>query len=344
MPRKEDKKRPYRVDYIRRNEVKGRKAFVHSVIIRTTTAVDAKLLLIAEAKLYENDDIEIIRSRRYYKKLGKTPVEASLSRLFGPKRTASILRDIERDKNRASATPGYDSLDDDKSQAGTTVTADEISGKNALEKALKDYRKQYEAGLTVGGPSPTSDVAEYHTTQKPPVTLPEHSGAVLKQTFSFSAPQPDTVRGLGFPDHPVVPTKDAVFDHQIDLDKAAPILHPAPEEPKVIDPGPNCWSGGLKIPMPTGAAVPPVDPTTLPPSHPDHVCSDACYDIVPLDDKLLEIPPDIQNIVTTPFPVGMPTEVKVERQPYRPPFLVVIIGILLFIFAMCELLSFLSHH
>jgi hypothetical protein len=48
---------------------------------------------------------------------------------------------------------------------------------------------------------------------------------------------------------------------------------------KVIDPGPNCWSGGLKIPAPA------VRPEDLPQDHPDHVCTDKCYDIVPLNDS-----------------------------------------------------------
>jgi len=44
------------------------------------------------------------------------------------------------------------------------------------------------------------------------------------------------------------------------------------------------------------AAVEAVDPTTLPQDHPDHVCTDKCYDIVPLNDpKAVEAVREILN-------------------------------------------------
>jgi hypothetical protein len=51
---------------------------------------------------------------------------------------------------------------------------------------------------------------------------------------------------------------------------------------------------------PQAAAEPTVDPTTLPQDHPDHVCTDKCYDIVPLNDaKAIEA---VRNLLADPNP------------------------------------------
>lgn len=55
-----------------------------------------------------------------------------------------------------------------------------------------------------------------------------------------------------------------------------------------------------------------VDPTTLPPDHPDHVCTDACYDVVPLNDRTL-------NAVFIPEWGATVTEVPVDPENKLSP-------------------------
>jgi hypothetical protein len=108
MARKEDKLRPYRVDYFDINEMQlPDKALVQSVIVRAVTATEA----IDEVANSAPPDLRIIvRAYRFYKKLGvrKTNVYKAVEDLFTANKAVQVMQTIEsyragKDADAASA-------------------------------------------------------------------------------------------------------------------------------------------------------------------------------------------------------------------------------------------------
>src|SRR5258708_2663369 len=98
MKRKEDKLRPYRVDYFKIDEMKDNDfALIRSVIVRTVTAADAIMD-------FSEDNRVIIRARRYYKNLvHKKDVYKAVEDLFTANKAVAVMSVVEA--YRAAAVP-----------------------------------------------------------------------------------------------------------------------------------------------------------------------------------------------------------------------------------------------
>lgn len=94
--RKEDKQRPYRVDYFLWDEMQKDKALVRSTVIRAVTALDAELQLGLGS--HPSNEGTVIRSYRFYKKLSAEPVRKTyfaVDKLFSAKKAVEIMTAIE---------------------------------------------------------------------------------------------------------------------------------------------------------------------------------------------------------------------------------------------------------
>ena len=167
MARKEDKLRPYRVDWFDVPEmVDVDRVQVNSIVIRAVTADDAVAEVLGGADCEQGRFI--IKAHRFYKQLRgrKAPVYKNVEDLFPPKKAIKVMELVEEfrltGKRRST---GPDSPE-------TVAVVKDLNGMLAHD---------------------------------------EHEQAM--DTFVPSTPVPEGLKpGLGFPDHPVVPTKDAVFD------------------------------------------------------------------------------------------------------------------------------------
>src|SRR5271157_3280674 len=95
MARKEDKLRPYRVDYFDISEMQlPDKALVQSVIVRAVTATEA---IDQTARSAYADLRVVIRAYRFYKKLGtrKTDVYKAVEELFTANKAVTIMAAVE---------------------------------------------------------------------------------------------------------------------------------------------------------------------------------------------------------------------------------------------------------
>jgi hypothetical protein len=108
VARKEEKPRPYRVDYFDVAEMKKDRALVRSTVVRAVTADVAKLTVMEALGPdgfvripIQIPDRYIIRAYRFYKKLSAEPVKKTylpLDKLFPAKRAAEIMTQIENPK------------------------------------------------------------------------------------------------------------------------------------------------------------------------------------------------------------------------------------------------------
>lgn len=131
MARKEDKLRPYRVDYFNIDEMKEvDQVLVRSVVVRAVTAAEA-----AGKVLTDNETLPIIliRSYRFYKQIGahKKDVFKAVEDLFSEKQAVIVMEEVE--KYRAQTVPvvpdhatpdpafGVDKATFYKNSAGTTI-------------------------------------------------------------------------------------------------------------------------------------------------------------------------------------------------------------------------------
>lgn len=132
MARKQDKLRPYRVDYFNIDEMKDNDlALVRSVVKRAVTAANAAGEVIADNSALP---IVLIRSYRYYKQItSRKDVYKAVEDLFNEKNALIVMGEVE--KYRAAQTPvvpdhatpdpafGVDKATFYKTNAGTTVQA-----------------------------------------------------------------------------------------------------------------------------------------------------------------------------------------------------------------------------
>src|SRR5271154_5584314 len=101
--RKEDKLRPYRVDYFNIDEMEEiDQALVRSIVVRACTAAEAAGKVITDN---ETLPIVLIRSHRFYGKLGahKKGVYKAVEDLFNAKQALIVMGEVE--KYRASQAP-----------------------------------------------------------------------------------------------------------------------------------------------------------------------------------------------------------------------------------------------
>jgi hypothetical protein len=95
--RKEDKQRPYRVDYFLHNEMLKDKALVRSMVIRAVTAGQATDDLASILPLSAGE-LTIIRAYRFYKKLSAEPVRKTyiaIDKLLSAKEAIAVMTAIE---------------------------------------------------------------------------------------------------------------------------------------------------------------------------------------------------------------------------------------------------------
>lgn len=103
MSRKEDKLRPYRIDYFLWSEMLKDKALVRSVVVRAVTAEDAKVV-VGDAVINggrPGDNFTVIRAYRFYKKLTAEPlrkVYIPIDKLLPAKWAITVMTEIENRK------------------------------------------------------------------------------------------------------------------------------------------------------------------------------------------------------------------------------------------------------
>lgn len=107
-PRKEDKLRPYRIDYFDIEEMKDNDlALVRSTVIRAVTAEEAEYKLLESPEFWKKGDYPSlvgIRAYRYYKKLGahKKDVYKAVEDLFSANKALKVMAHIENYRSKVA--------------------------------------------------------------------------------------------------------------------------------------------------------------------------------------------------------------------------------------------------
>jgi len=101
--RKEDKQRPYRIDYFLHEEMLKDRALVRSAVTRATTAEEAKggMRSLLCTNQYGNDGYTIIRAYRFYKKLSAEPKKKTyieIAKLLPAQKAIDVMTAIENRK------------------------------------------------------------------------------------------------------------------------------------------------------------------------------------------------------------------------------------------------------
>jgi hypothetical protein len=255
MARKEDKLRPYRVDYFDISEMQQPdKALVQSVIVRAVTALEAIDEVANSAPLNALDLRIIVRAHRFYKKLGarKQNVYKAVEDLFPVNRAVKIMKTVEAYR-RAQIDAQF------KSAAGQMPADPLASDANARRNAELEA-----AQCPYGYPSGANNGAM--TAHDCPIHKVEDVG-------SRAPVLPATADANG---HITRFSDSSLYDEVCNLcgatDASGKLDEPCPS--KVIDPGPNTWSGGLKIPAPSAQQIDvyqtKVDDTPAALTFPDH--------------------------------------------------------------------------
>lgn len=232
MARKEEKLRPYRVDYFDIDEMKDYdRALIRSQVVRAVTST------VAANSLTNEPGRIIIRAYRYYKKLGQSKrlVFKAVEDLFTSNKAVKVMEQVESYRKRKEIDAQFATYSDPlpapapddnghQTRFSDSSLYDEVCINCGATDASGKLDNPCPSAPKSGPDSPaTKQVMTDYTGM-----FSHDAHEKTMETFVPSSPVPETVRGLGFPDAPVVPTKDAVFDHTIDLDAAAPVLHPAP--------------------------------------------------------------------------------------------------------------------
>jgi hypothetical protein len=98
MARKEDKLRPYRVDYFDIDEMRENdQALVNSVVVRAVTSKEAEMKVISDPSLKLIANRVIVRSYRFYKTLGdrKKLVYKAVEDLFTANKAIKVMEHVE---------------------------------------------------------------------------------------------------------------------------------------------------------------------------------------------------------------------------------------------------------
>ena len=243
--RKEEKRRPYRVDYFNVPEVEGDRVPVRSAVVRAVTAAEAKKTVLSEAF---RDDRVVVKAYRFYKELPRKPALKAMEDLFPGKKAVEVMERVEARRAAESlldgvpvqATAGEDIVGMFHGEAAGRVTEAEAT---AIDVALD--MDAGEPGLFYGSPPTTTEekaidagleAAEDEESgaesgPDSPATvavLEDYRGMMehdaherVMDTFQPTSPVPEgTKPGLIFP--PAEPTAP------VDLDEIAPVVNAAP--------------------------------------------------------------------------------------------------------------------
>ena len=213
MPRKEDKLRPYRVDYFDINEINAaEQVLVHSTTVRAVTAFEAADLARTENGVW-NEGRYVIRSFRYYKPLKYTPVYKDLEDLFTKKWVVKVKASIEETRKL------FESRRIDKQFAAMATDTD-------YRKLMQDLNPAFDFDLkkTTTNPEPTDCHCAF--------TFPVSSSAM--ELHMIAAHNQPNVGQIATAVEEAMQAIDPTPDHHVDLDASAPIVNPAPEHGDVI--------------------------------------------------------------------------------------------------------------
>jgi hypothetical protein len=296
MARKQDKLRPYRVDYFNIDEMKDNDlALVRSVTARAVTAAEA-----ATKVLTDNEALPIvlIRSYRFYKQIThKKDVFKPVEELFSEKNALIVMDEVE--KYRVAQTPvvadhatpdpafGVERATFYKTNSGTQVQSqapvDSTMENNGHQTRFSDSSLYDEVYVNCGATDTSGKLEDPcpNTQKSAAVAAVARTAAELgADPQVIAAHTVDILQNLSGPTSPA--TVAAVADLKGMLahdahEQAMDTFVPTPGQPDIS-----------KY----------VDKTALPPDHPDHVCTDKCYDIVVLN----EHGDDIAQAINDPMP------------------------------------------
>lgn len=234
--RKEDKLRPYRVDYFDIDQmIDNDRALIRSSVVRATTSTEAIDKLI---EALPSDGRIVIRAYRYYKKLGepKRNVYKAIEDLFTANKAVTIMNIVEAHRkrkdidaqfaagfDRSSGVMGYESV------ANSTLPQDQKDrllnqDENGHQTRFSDSSLYDEVCNLCGATDRGNDLRK-------PCPNAASTGPNSPATKAVVADL------QGMTDHDAheqtmetfVPTPGQPDISKFDLDAAAPVLNPAPE-------------------------------------------------------------------------------------------------------------------
>ena len=245
--RKEDKLRPYRVDYFDIEEMQlPDKALVQSVVVRAVTASDA----IDEVANSAPPDLRIIvRAYRFYKKLGarKKDVYKAVEDLFTANKAVEVMNQIEAYRREA--------IDAQFRAVAGKMPADPLASDPTARRDAELSAAQCPFGYP-SGPNGTAHNCKIHKVEDWASRFDRSSSVMGYESIANSTlpkEQKDRLLGKDPNGHVTRFSDSSLYDEVCNLcgatDATGKLDLPCPA--KVIDPGPKVWSGGLKIPIPT---------------------------------------------------------------------------------------------
>ena len=242
--RKEDKLRPYRIDYFDIDQmIDNDRALVRSAMARAVTASQAVEYLLTDTSTAPAGIIEgriIIRAYRYYKKLGqpKRNVYKAIEDLFTSNKAVKVMELVEAYRKRKEVDAQFEQAEPLPSEPGQHVT-------RYSDSSL------YDEVCVNCGATDTSGKLDQPCPSAPPISGPESPAtqAVIADLQGMVAHDAHEQVMDTFVPNPGQPDIS-----KFNLDEAAPIINPAPED--------------------------------LPYTDPNHVCTDKCYDFVSLNDPM----------------------------------------------------------
>lgn len=236
--RKEDKLRPYRVDYFLVDEMKDYdKALIHSTVVRAITSDGAA------SQMGGGTNVVIIRAYRYYKKLGtrKQNVYKAVEDIFSPNKAVKVMEQVEaRREVNAQFAPVDSTMDNNGHQ--TRFSDSSLYDEVCVNCGATDTSGKLDHPCPSAPASgPSSPATQAVVADLAGMTAHDAHEQVM-DTFVPTPGQPDISK--------------------FDLDAAAPVVHPAPED--------------------------------LPYTDPNHVCTDKCIEFVAINDPMPGTPTFIQ--------------------------------------------------
>lgn len=233
MARKEDKLRPYRVDYFDIPEMKADRALVRSTVVRAVTAQAARdqVQYGIEAPPVLASGRIIIRSYRYYKNVpAKKEVFKPVEDLFTTNKAIDVMEVVEKFRLSCLAVPLV------------AVNPPDLNTKSSVEDNI---------ARTCGTPEIASkdNYADPDVLPRP-INIDEAAPILTAPTAVTEA----DYQRLTFPDKPVIPTQPAVFDGNTETGYytyESPDYNPPPANEPFPGPAP-LW---LKLALFGGVAV-----------------------------------------------------------------------------------------
>jgi hypothetical protein len=267
LARKENKLRPYRVDYFDIPEMQKDRALVKSVVIRAVTAQQAKNgVLWDDPTLSGNGAFAegriIIRAYRFYK---NTPASKEVLKpvedLFTVNKAVEVMEVVEKYRTL---------IIDEQNKAEAAKIADQMVHMEPEPKVIDPGPNCWSGGLKIPIPQPTcpygytkedeaagtmtAHVCDIHEKRDAYPPLPTTEPAAVESGLKVAAEvQQATECDHGNATNAPVdtcnhgePPCSTPDEHKVDLDAAAPIIYPAPtavEVPDYVlsttDPGPQ---------------------------------------------------------------------------------------------------------